>query len=145
MAKNDDNYLSEDVRAEHIYVNSYFNKQMVGELHSAMNRGQEFTNVMQLLKLMGRSMEESGVPEAYDRIRYFSQPPLADSFEEPVEPEVNKRGLLSTFVVKVLFRQNSSWQGIIRWEEGKREETFRSTYEMLMLMDSALEAASRSL
>ena len=43
-----------------------------------------------------------------------------------------------TFIVKILNKQNSTWQGSITWLEGKREETFRSVLELLLLMDSAV-------
>jgi len=45
--------------------------------------------------------------------------------------------------VKVLFRQNASWQGSIAWLEGKREESFRSVLELLLLIDSAVSATDQ--
>lgn len=47
----------------------------------------------------------------------------------------------STFVLRVLYRQNATWQGDIQWldekEGGKR--FFRSLLEMIVLMNDALE------
>ena len=48
-------------------------------------------------------------------------------------------GQLATFAVRVLFRQNASWQGEVTWLEGKREESFRSVLELILLMDGALQ------
>ena len=55
-----------------------------------------------------------------------------------------RRGALATFRLRILFRQNSSWQGFVSWVEGRQEESFRSTLELLMLLDSALRAADES-
>ena len=46
---------------------------------------------------------------------------------------------MATFAVRVLFRQNASWQGEVTWLEGKREESFRSVLELILLMDGALQ------
>ena len=45
---------------------------------------------------------------------------------------------LATFKVKVLFRQNASWQGKIEWIEENMETSFRSVLEFVKLIDSAL-------
>lgn len=44
----------------------------------------------------------------------------------------------ATFLVQVLFRQNATWQGKIKWIESGEETKFRSTLEMLKLMDEAI-------
>lgn len=44
----------------------------------------------------------------------------------------------NTFVVNVLFRQNASWQGNIQWVNQNKTRSFRSTLELIKLMDSAL-------
>ncbi|WP_187138293.1 hypothetical protein [Clostridium merdae] len=45
----------------------------------------------------------------------------------------------ATFVVDVLYRKASTWQGNLHWLEGEKESAFRSEIELLSLMDSALE------
>lgn len=45
----------------------------------------------------------------------------------------------ATFVVDVLYRKASTWQGNLHWLEGEKESAFRSEIELLNLMDSALE------
>ena len=49
-------------------------------------------------------------------------------------------GRLAPFIVRILFRQNASWQGSVVWVEGRQEERFRSALELVLLMDSALTA-----
>jgi len=48
------------------------------------------------------------------------------------------RGEQETFDVKILFRQNASWQGSVVWLEQKQEQSFRSVLELILLFDSAL-------
>ncbi len=54
---------------------------------------------------------------------------------EPVR-ENGKRG---TFVVRVQYRQNATWQGQVTWTERQVTKSFRSALEMLKLIDSALD------
>lgn len=51
-------------------------------------------------------------------------------------------GEKATFIVHVQFRQNANWQGNIQWVESKKSQKFRSTLEMIKLMDEALESLS---
>ncbi|MDD3401975.1 MAG: hypothetical protein PHQ72_01280 [Hespellia sp.] len=44
----------------------------------------------------------------------------------------------STFIVKILEQQNATWQGNITWVEENREQYFRSTLELLKMIDGAL-------
>ena len=43
-----------------------------------------------------------------------------------------------TFVVKILAKENNTWQGSVVWAEGNQKQYFRSAVELLKLMDSAL-------
>ncbi|MBP3332948.1 MAG: hypothetical protein J6M35_02775 [Clostridia bacterium] len=52
-----------------------------------------------------------------------------------------KEGALATFSLKILFRQNASWQGSIYWHDGRQEERFRSVLDLLLLIDSALTSS----
>lgn len=44
------------------------------------------------------------------------------------------------FVVNVQFRRNATWQGTIKWAGQNEEQRFRSTLELLKIMDGALAA-----
>lgn len=50
------------------------------------------------------------------------------------------RGNLATFEMRILFRQNASWQGELLWMEKNARQSFRSVLELITLMDSALRA-----
>ena len=47
-------------------------------------------------------------------------------------------GDMGTFVVHVQHRQNSSWQGRITWMDQDKTMYFRSVWELIKLIDSAL-------
>ena len=49
-----------------------------------------------------------------------------------------KRGEKATFVVQVQFRQNATWQGTVTWAEKNETRHFRSTLELIRLMDESL-------
>ena len=49
-----------------------------------------------------------------------------------------RRGSRATFELQILFRQHTSWQGVLFWKEQHREQSFRSVLELILLMDSAL-------
>ncbi|WP_294783780.1 hypothetical protein [uncultured Eubacterium sp.] len=44
-----------------------------------------------------------------------------------------------TFIVKVMNKQNATWQGSVTWVDEQREQYFRSALELLKLIDGALE------
>jgi len=49
-----------------------------------------------------------------------------------------KEGVKCTFEITVKFQQNATWQGTIHWFEKNQKQNFRSTLEMLKLMDEAI-------
>ena len=68
----------------------------------------------------------------------------ADKFREQAS-QVQERGQRmegetgqnkATFVVRILYRENQSWQGQITWAETNETRPFRSVLELMKLMDS---------
>ncbi len=55
------------------------------------------------------------------------------------ETLLSKHGDLGTFIVRVQHRQNSSWQGRITWMEQDKTISFRSIWEMIKLIESAVD------
>ena len=56
------------------------------------------------------------------------------------EALLSKHGDLGTFIVRVQHRQNSSWQGRITWMEQDKTISFRSVWEMVKLIESAVDS-----
>jgi len=43
----------------------------------------------------------------------------------------------NSFLVKIRYRQNSSWQGTVQWIETGKTQNFKSCLELIRLMDIA--------
>lgn len=69
-----------------------------------------------------QSILESGRP--MDHARVYSQ-----------------SGKTSTFVIRVKYRQNATWQGEIVWLEESLHTSFRSALELLRILQDALESS----
>ena len=44
-----------------------------------------------------------------------------------------------TFIIKILNKQHSTWQGSVTWVEEQKTQNFRSALELLKLIDGALD------
>ena len=51
----------------------------------------------------------------------------------------NRQKKTETVIIKVMDQQNATWQGSVTWVDEQREQYFRSTLELLKLIDGALE------
>ena len=51
-----------------------------------------------------------------------------------------KHGERATFVVRIQYRQNATWQGQVTWAEKQQTMQFRSALELLKLIDSTVGA-----
>ena len=56
---------------------------------------------------------------------------------------LTKHGEIGTFIVRVQHRQNSSWQGRITWMEEDKTVQFRSVWEMIKLIENAVDSVSK--
>lgn len=126
----------EGYRTTMVCIDSYENGVPVGRLyHPYLDDARPFCSTMQFLQDMEQLMDQMEFPKAFTAIRTFAQPSMCATGPPGAEPQI---GNAATFAVKLLFRQNASWQGSVTWIEGQREQGFRSVLELLLLMDSAL-------
>lgn len=136
--------VSDTMKTYVVCVDSYEQKLFCGMVYyQNFEKKVHFSNLMQLLLIIDSAIKTIGFPEPYSENKEFAGTTRdsQNSDRRPTEAAlIGGRGCLATFAIKVLFKQNASWQGIITWLEGKREESFRSSHELIMLMDGALEA-----
>lgn len=95
-----------------------------------------FGSLSQFLVMMEEMLEQTNEPQSDTARRSFSallQPAPGASL-----PGSIPRGAQATFELQILFRQHTSWQGMILWKDRHREQSFRSVLELILLMDSAL-------
>ncbi len=96
--------------------------------------GVPFSSVMEFLTRMEELLDQMQFPQSFTAKRAFAGPPGQGPVSQPLDM---RQGREATFYLKVLFRQNASWQGTVKWVEAGQEESFRSVLELLLLMDSA--------
>lgn len=98
--------------------------------------GVPFSSVMEFLTRMEELLDQMQFPQSFTAKRSFGGPPGQGAVSQT--PSDVRQGEEATFYLKVLFRQNASWQGTVKWVETGQEESFRSVLELLLLMDSAV-------
>jgi hypothetical protein len=45
------------------------------------------------------------------------------------------------FLIRVMFRENTTWQGEVHWLNSDKKRSFRSSLELLLLMQEAMDEA----
>lgn len=119
-----------------VCVDSYDGQVLQGRLHNPFGPAESFHSTIDFLMRMEDLLDSMKFPQSFTAARSLLKPPAkpvaAASDSGPEE------GKLATFAVRVLFRQNASWQGSVTWLETGVEESFRSVLELLMMMDGAL-------
>ena len=95
----------------------------------------------EMLLRMEDLLDDMHFPQSFSAVRSFGAPPERTAASPPAAER--QEGQRATFAVRVLFRQNASWQGSLTWLEEGKEESFRSVLELLLLMHSALDPETR--
>jgi len=127
-----------EYRTTIVCVDSCQEDDFSGRLYNPYwKKGREFHSVMQLLMEMESLLDQIRLPQSFTAKRSFVQP-TSEPAHAPAD-EASRTGRLGTFILRVVFRQNASWQGALTWVEGHRTESFRSVLELLLLMHGALE------
>ena len=137
-----------------ICVDEYNEGEMRGRIYSmSESEPDQFTSAIKLVKQVSRIIDEGNGPQSTMKVRGFfknkqeSSKNTQDEKEKPVDnkkvvaSKINAHGKEATFRVRIMFRQNASWQGMVYWVEKNREENFRSVLELLMLIDSSFAEA----
>jgi hypothetical protein len=112
--------------------------------NSSLAEEKSFRSLAQLLMGIEQTLELIDFPKSYTATRSFTPEiervkaaQVADT--SPPDTMQWQSGTLASFSLRILFRQNSSWQGSVLWFEGNQEQSFRSALELIFLMYSALQ------
>ena len=123
-----------------VCIDSYVDGVLDGRLyHPQLHSGEQFHSAIQFLQKMERLLDATKVPQAFSTPRAFGA--SAAGKGSAAVGTGPRTGKIATSTVRVIFRQNASWQGSVAWLEGGSEQRFRSVLELLLLLDSALESA----
>ncbi len=105
-----------------------------------LERPISFAQTAQMVVALEDLLERRNFPKAAVGIRTFGKRREQNGANEMELLDKNEQNKdKATFVVTVLYRQNATWQGTLKWLEGGKEEKFRSALELIKLMDSAVE------
>ncbi len=127
---------SEEYRTILICVDSYHQGTLQGRFYNPfLNEGQTFQSLSQFITKMEQTLDGMEFPKAYTTTRTFS--PLPEKLPGP-PGTVYQDGKLASFALRILFRQNASWQGSVVWLDQNQEQSFRSVLELILLFDNAL-------
>ena len=119
-------------RSTTVCIDSYQDGIFRGRFYGPDGAEQLFLSLSRFLVMM----EQRDVPQSDTSRRSFSSmipPPAAILYRTGIP-----RGRKATFSLQILFRRHTSWQGKILWQDRRREQSFRSVLELILLMDSAL-------
>ena len=121
-----------------ICIDSYQNGVPVGRIYGPTTEAVAFQSLSQFLIKMEKILDESKMPQSFTTPRAFAS---TDYLSTAATVPDFQRGQLATFTLQVLFRQHTSWQGVVTWMEKRMEQSYRSVMELILLMDSALRQA----
>jgi len=125
-----------EYRTTTVCIDSYESGVLRGRFYNPyLSGGKTFSSMTQFLLEMEKALDAMDFPKAFTATRTFAPTPDISSGLPDVEYH---SGTEATFVIRVLFRQNASWQGSVTWLEGQQEQSFRSVLELILLMDNAL-------
>lgn len=124
-----------------------------GDLHSpVLKKSVEFHDLTELILIMDKIMKDLNIPEYDERnhhviiknqsldVQLDYQDLKRDNFEENLDysfmfPKKSK----DIFMVKVMYRQNNSWQGEMTWLRTNKTKFFRSALELVELIYSVID------
>lgn len=120
-----------------VHVMSYWDKCLKGILSGPrLERPTVFSSLSHLLIIMEELMDRENYPQRGEEPRAFSR-----TETQPFAPgDPAGESPLATFQIKILFRQNASWQGTLIWTDRELDAQFRSVLELIRLIDSALSS-----
>ena len=125
------------------------NGRVQGELYHSYSRDPvPFSNMGEMTFAMERVYDALKFPHPSTNTRTFVPAKSAgEVFQERSrimsdESLLSKHGDIGTFIVRVQHRQNSSWQGRITWMEEDKTVCFRSIWEMIKLIENAVDTVS---
>ena len=148
-------------------INSHDNAEYQGRVvHMLGNTALPFRSMMECLWAIERMIDGIGYVSKAVKPRTWQGAPVsgsssakatkrnmanvsttANTFVDGWDTQTEQEALLSmkqssvSFVVKIQYRQHATWQGTLEWLDGHRTQHFRSTMEMLKLMEEVVEAS----
>ena len=119
--------------------------------HCSLEEPKRFKDLAELLLGIEEIFNGADFPQSSTELRTFGKKREAqkkDSKEKiglMAGNMINElKGESATFIVKVQYRQNSTWQGTVIWTEKNKKQALRRALELLKLIDGALDESGIS-
>ena len=128
-----------------ICVDQLLGGDVYGRFYTAYDfKPTTFMGSAELLLKMERFYDRLGFPMSTTRPRSFNGIITGKEVMnvEGLETLLVPQGEKASFLVRVIFRQNSSMQGTLRWVEGNKEANFRSALELMRFLESTSSISS---
>ncbi len=126
-----------------VKVTSYENRVMTGWVYNAhYDKTVAFSDGLELLAAMENLFDALSFPGRFEDYRHFSSSAAKKNRKGTKERDGmsdKSKEEQATFIIHVQFRRNATWQGTIQWVDEDKRQSFRSTLEMIRLIDEALE------
>ena len=130
-------------------VDRYEKMELSGRFYHAYSRDPvPYVNETQLIFQLEQFFDEIKFPHPTTNSRTFAtekaETAITCEKEKIMSDEelLSRHGDLGTFIIRVQHRQNSSWQGHVTWMEQNKTVHFRSVWEMIKLIESAVDTVS---
>ena len=139
-----------------IGIDRYNGNDWNGKIYTRLNKEAiNFRNIGEMLDVLENIWNTIGYPqESMVNRRFSTQEKLAskkelvrvsyfeDGTKDKIKVELSeadmekRRGEQDTFIVRIQYRQNATWQGHVTWVDENKTVPFRSALELIKLIDS---------
>ena len=137
-----------------ICIDQYNDSDWSGRIYTRLSKEPiQFRNIGEMLSNMENIWNQIGFPkESTINRRFTNQQSQSvqsihvsypeDGVKDKIKVELSeadmdkKRGKQDTFIVRIQYRQNATWQGHVTWVDENRTVPFRSALELIKLLDS---------
>ncbi len=132
----------------YVCINGSRGKEYSGDIwHQYTDEPLVFTGVVELIRMMDHLYDTWDFPQQATLYRSFKERKGCKVTDRKRGVELRmetqglegKKGDIGSFIIRVKYRQNTTWQGEVIWVEKDERKYFRSALELLKLIDSALE------
>lgn len=129
----------------YVYIDNWDGCDIRGRLFGYNGKCRiDFAGYVGMMREASRMLSRISFPQETFSSRTFAALPTAGKSErtrysemdQPISTDEHRRN--ATFIIHVRFRQNSTWQGEIKWVSQDKTQYFRSSLEMLKLMEQAI-------
>ena len=139
-----------------ICIDEYNNSDWNGRIYTRLQAEPVFyRNIGEMMGILENIWDTLGYPQESTMNRSFFKKQISgtkkeiisvtypeDGAKDKIKTELSeadmekKRGEQDTFIVRIQYRQNATWQGHVTWVDENKTVPFRSALELIKLLDS---------